>query len=80
MPETLTHVFTCPSTITMTFRLTQQEKLWKQLDLINTPPEVLKAIQLGIKGMEADDPVPPISQQSVSIAFNAQTELGWNPF
>jgi hypothetical protein len=78
-PETLTHVFTCPSETMTAFRMTQQEILRKHLDLINTPQNLIQAIQLGIQTLARESPIAPTSP-TISIAFHAQTELGWGAF
>jgi len=71
-PETLTHVFTCPSPEVAGFCNKKQEILWTNLSLINTPENVLHSIKAGIIGLAStqscDDFIP---------AFHHQTQLGW---
>jgi hypothetical protein len=78
--ETLAHVLACPSHDTKFFRLSQQEILWKQLTLINTPEEVKIAIQSGVQSIEGALQTPTFSSNLVTLAFVNQTTLGWEPF
>jgi len=78
--ETLAHVFICPSPDTTAFRLKQQEVLWHQLTLLNTPDEVQTAIQSGIKNLEGPIDIPTFTSKTVSSAFIDQSILGWEPF
>jgi hypothetical protein len=78
--ETLAHVFICPSPDTTVFRLNQQEVLWNQLTLINTPEEVQTAIQSGIKTLEGTIDTQIFTSKTVTSAFADQSILGWEPF
>jgi hypothetical protein len=52
--ETLQHVFTCVAPEVIEFRRKQQDILWNQLDLINTPTHVENDIKQGILSLEAE--------------------------
>jgi len=71
-PETLTHVFTCPSPEVANFRNKQQEILWTNLNLIHTPDKVLHSIKAGIIGLASKQ-----SRDDFIPAFHHQTQLGW---
>jgi hypothetical protein len=79
--ETIMHVFTCPECTVTTFRDQQQEVLWANLRLIDTPSSLLTAIQQGIKSQEVLPSVqskdhPPL----VLEAYSHQETLGWEAF
>jgi len=69
-------VFTCSSREVADFRRKQQEILWKQFDLIDTPDEIVHAIQMGILSLESSSVTQPPST-SCKPAFDDQTALGW---
>jgi len=52
--ETLQHVFTCNTPGVIEFRRKQQDILWPQLDLINTPSHVTADIKQGILSLEVE--------------------------
>jgi hypothetical protein len=79
-PETLLHVLTCHADQAKTFRLTQQRILWKHLELIDTPDEILQAIQSGILHLEGSNLTPRQFSAPVTAAYRAQILLGWEPF
>jgi len=75
------HVFTCPERTVATFRNQQQEVLWANLRLIDTPTSLLTAIQQGVKSQEVLSAVqsqdhPPL----VLAAYSHQETLGWEAF
>ena len=74
LPETFKHVFTCSSRDVTDFRRKQQEILWKQFDLIDTPDEIVHAIQMGILSLESSSVTQPPST-SCKPAFDDQTAL-----
>jgi hypothetical protein len=76
----LLHVLTCQASSAKTFRSNQQQILWKQLELINTPDEVQQAIQSGILHLEQGNPTHSTFSNPVSAAYQAQQLLGWEPF
>jgi hypothetical protein len=75
-PETLTHVFTCQSPEVAEFRTKQQEILWHNLSLIQTPDEILDAIKLGILSLNRE----PTSKDTCPPVFQHQSRLGWEAF
>jgi hypothetical protein len=79
--ETIMHVFTCPERTVATFCNQQQEVLWANLRLIDTPTSLLTAIQQGVKSQEVLSAVqsqdhPPL----VLAAYSHQETLGWEAF
>jgi len=81
-PETIQHMLTCSSPEVTAFRSRQQDILWRNLALINTPSLVLEAIKLGILSQENSSPeqLPPSSDPLVVEAVHHQTSLGWEAF
>jgi len=80
--ETITHMLTCPSPEVATFRLQQQEILWSNLTLLNTPTMLLDAIKFGIitLGVNPTARLPPALECLSEEAFQHQTSLGWEAF
>jgi hypothetical protein len=81
-PETITHMLTCPAPEVATFRLQQQDILWNNLTLLNTPPQLLDALKLGIttpRGTSRDW-TPPQLEGLSEDAFQHQTTLSWEAF
>ena len=82
-PETFLHVLICSSPDVVAFRQGPQDILWKQLSLIDTPDDILQAIQLGIAhlGTVRDDYESiNFSSSFISAAHQQQTNLGWEAF
>lgn len=79
-PEDLVHVFTCPSSNTRTFRSVQQNILWGQLSMADTPDEVQQAIQIGVLSLERSNLSDPELSPLTRKAFNHQTIIGWSAF
>jgi hypothetical protein len=78
-PETIQRLFACSSPDVVEFRRKQQNVLWSQLDLINTPDDIVQAIKCGVLGFEPNtSPQPP--PPSCSTVFEDQTSLGWDAF
>lgn len=78
--ETFAHVLTCPSSDTVSFRSKQQEILWHQMTLCNTPDDLILAFKLGVSSMEQETSIPSFTSESISTAFQDQATLGWEPF
>jgi hypothetical protein len=73
--ETLQHVFTCNTPEVVEFRRKQQDILWAQLDLINTPLHVAADIKQGILSLEAELQVTDLTY--CTQAALAQADLTW---
>jgi len=81
-PETIQHMLTCSSTEVIAFQSRQQDILWKNLALLNTPSLVLEVIKLGIlnQGNSSPEQLPSSSDPLVVEAYHHQTSLGWEAF
>jgi hypothetical protein len=81
-PETIQHMLTCSSPKVTAFRSRQQDILWKNLALLNTPPLVLEGIKWGImnQGSSSLEKSPSSSDPLVVEAYHHQTSLGWEAF
>jgi hypothetical protein len=76
--ETLQHVFACNTPEVVEFRRKQQDILWAQLDLINTPSHVEADIKQGILSLEVESQATDLVY--CTPAALAQADLTWSAF